>query len=253
MYKVQEETIRKKNEQQRKNIEKIQQNIAKYEEDIKEFRKIQEGIRNKKDELSEKLIKEDMDGDMSAYPPRSAGKGSVYYALEEQYNENIKEFDKQIKIVEQKQNQITELENLLRKEIDNLNNLENTEIDILNNNRGEYNGFAERITAFSNLKNNDNSVWFTYLFITLLFISIETAPVFVKIISKKGPYDTLLEIENNIVVVEGKINRLNNKTTKEKNIVTPEKNFIKKVPKYKKNRWRERYEETIQLNKNIKN
>ena len=36
-------------------------------------------------------------------------------------------------------------------------------------------------------------MWWTSILITLLFITIETAPIIVKLLSKKGPYDELLE------------------------------------------------------------
>ncbi|HHM21373.1 MAG TPA: DUF4407 domain-containing protein, partial [Bacteroidetes bacterium] len=35
-------------------------------------------------------------------------------------------------------------------------------------------------------------IWFASLFITLLFIAIETAPIFVKLISHRSPYDYVL-------------------------------------------------------------
>ena len=38
-------------------------------------------------------------------------------------------------------------------------------------------------------------MWWANIFIVLLFIAIETSPIFVKLISGKGPYDNLLKIE----------------------------------------------------------
>jgi hypothetical protein len=38
-------------------------------------------------------------------------------------------------------------------------------------------------------------LWLANIFIILLFIAIETAPVMVKLISSKGPYDYMLETE----------------------------------------------------------
>ena len=37
--------------------------------------------------------------------------------------------------------------------------------------------------------------WWAHWFIVLLFIAVETAPVFVKLISGQGPYDHLLKTE----------------------------------------------------------
>ena len=36
-------------------------------------------------------------------------------------------------------------------------------------------------------------MWWTSILIMLLFVTIETAPIIVKLLSKKGPYDELLE------------------------------------------------------------
>lgn len=59
----------------------------------------------------------------------------------------------------------------------------------------DYTGFAARLEALGRLTNKNASLWLANMFIILLFIAIETAPVLVKLISSKGPYDYLLEIE----------------------------------------------------------
>jgi Domain of unknown function (DUF4407) len=56
-------------------------------------------------------------------------------------------------------------------------------------------GPASRMEALSRLVKKSDAVWWANLFIMLLFIAIETAPVFVKLISPRGPYDHLLKIE----------------------------------------------------------
>lgn len=50
-------------------------------------------------------------------------------------------------------------------------------------------GFAARLDALSNLAASKESIMWASLFITLLFIALETAPIFVKLISEKGPVD----------------------------------------------------------------
>src|SRR5690606_10309540 len=49
------------------------------------------------------------------------------------------------------------------------------------------------ISSFSfNSKKNDfwgNSIWWASFVITLLFIALETAPVIVKLLTRRGPYD----------------------------------------------------------------
>jgi len=59
----------------------------------------------------------------------------------------------------------------------------------------ESDGFLARMEAMSNFKSNSFIVSLTSLFITLLFIVIESSPIIVKLLSKKGPYDYLLEAE----------------------------------------------------------
>jgi hypothetical protein len=61
--------------------------------------------------------------------------------------------------------------------------------------RGKMNGPAGRMEALATLTKNSSAMAWAHWFIMLLFIAIETAPVFVKLISSKGPYDNLLAIE----------------------------------------------------------
>lgn len=56
-------------------------------------------------------------------------------------------------------------------------------------------GPAARLEALSRLGADSKSIWLANWFILLLFIAIETAPVFVKLISPLGPYDHLLKLE----------------------------------------------------------
>lgn len=54
-------------------------------------------------------------------------------------------------------------------------------------------GPAARLEALSRLSSKSEAIWWANFFIVLLFIVVETAPIFVKLISKKGPYDYLLQ------------------------------------------------------------
>ncbi|MEM7659448.1 MAG: DUF4407 domain-containing protein [Bacteroidota bacterium] len=53
-------------------------------------------------------------------------------------------------------------------------------------------GFPARIQVLEKMKDEDSSIWWTSNLIVALFILLETSPVFVKLISKRGPYDYLL-------------------------------------------------------------
>ncbi len=61
--------------------------------------------------------------------------------------------------------------------------------------RQKLDGPASRMEALSRLTAKSAAVWWANWFIVLLFIVVETAPVFVKLISSKGPYDEMLKIE----------------------------------------------------------
>jgi hypothetical protein len=50
-------------------------------------------------------------------------------------------------------------------------------------------GFAARLDALGNLSKKSRTIFWASIFITLLFIAIETAPLFVKLISERSPYD----------------------------------------------------------------
>lgn len=53
-------------------------------------------------------------------------------------------------------------------------------------------GFPARIQVLEQMKEADSSIWWMSNLIVLLFILLETSPVFVKLITKRGPYDYLL-------------------------------------------------------------
>lgn len=64
--------------------------------------------------------------------------------------------------------------------------------DVASLDRDKYNGMAARMEALSRLGQKSEAILWASLFITLLFIAIETAPIFVKLISYRSPYDYLL-------------------------------------------------------------
>jgi hypothetical protein len=55
------------------------------------------------------------------------------------------------------------------------------------------NNFITQIEALGDLTDNDTTMWWTSLMITLLFLTIELAPILTKLITKRGPYDETLE------------------------------------------------------------
>lgn len=55
-------------------------------------------------------------------------------------------------------------------------------------------GLAARLQALADISSTQSAVYLANIFIILLFVILETAPILVKWISEKGPYDVLLEL-----------------------------------------------------------
>ena len=53
-------------------------------------------------------------------------------------------------------------------------------------------GFPAKIEALERMKAQSSSIWWTSNLIIMLFIMLETSPVFVKVVVKRGPYDYVL-------------------------------------------------------------
>lgn len=68
--------------------------------------------------------------------------------------------------------------------------------------RSRLNGPAARMEALSRISSKSSAISWANWFIMLLFIAIETAPVLVKLISAKGPYDNLLKMEEHVFVAQ---------------------------------------------------
>lgn len=58
--------------------------------------------------------------------------------------------------------------------------------------RSRYNGLAARMEALDRMTKKSQAMMIASLFIMLLFVAIETAPILVKLISYRSPYDYLL-------------------------------------------------------------
>ena len=67
-----------------------------------------------------------------------------------------------------------------------------------------YNGFAARIDALGRLTDASQTIALANLFIILLFISIETAPIMVKLISYRSPYDYKLDAHEHAFAMQHK-------------------------------------------------
>ncbi|SFU68385.1 protein of unknown function [Pustulibacterium marinum] len=104
------------------------------------------------------------------------GKGPVYEEKREKHDAALAELQTlkttNAEKILQKENEITALNNALEKQL-----LESSPIV------SNFDGLMARINALNKLP------WIPVLFITLLFLTIETAPVLIKLLASKGEYD----------------------------------------------------------------
>lgn len=120
-------------------------------------------------------------------------------------------------------NRISDLENLLSVNMAAMN----AEMNSLEKSR--LNGPAARMEALDRITQSSSAILWAHWFIIFLFIAIETAPVFVKLISFKGPYDNLLRIaEHGFVAEEIEKTAVINAESKNRSGILPEyeRNFI---------------------------
>jgi hypothetical protein len=91
-------------------------------------------------------------------------------------------------------------------------------------------GPAARMEALNRLTQQHDAIWWANFFVILLFIAVETAPVFIKLISSQGPYDHLLKITEHGFEAQRieAVARTNADTkTRTENLQETEKQFIK--------------------------
>ncbi len=174
-----------------------QQKLAAQEAETKlrfapDQQKLNEGIAQLKSEIASKaaardeldrLAREEADG-TGGSKQRNAGpiyklKKADADRAEQELTQLSEKYDQ---LINQKLNALTKTDSLQHAE---LALLERTKLD----------GPASRMEALSRLGEQSSAIALANWFILLLFIAVETAPVFVKLISPQGPYDHLLKIE----------------------------------------------------------
>lgn len=75
-----------------------------------------------------------------------------------------------------------------------LTSMRQVEFDKRQPNIEGFDGLAARLDALHILGKESDAMRWANIFIMLLFIALETAPIFVKLISPRGPYDELLDL-----------------------------------------------------------
>lgn len=104
------------------------------------------------------------------------------------------------------------------------------ESDLNTLNRVELSGFAARLEGLERAGARSNAIYWANIFVMLLFIAIETAPVITKLILERSPYDYVLDKHEHTFAMNHKAI-----TSKQTNFVMNEVNFEKDIAAYKTN------------------
>ena len=70
--------------------------------------------------------------------------------------------------------------------------------------RSNFGGLAAQIDALHRLGEKSTAIYLANILIILLFIAVETAPIFVKLISTRSPYDYLLNEHEHVFAMAHK-------------------------------------------------
>ena len=192
------------NEQENSLRARFSPEVAKIQEDIDNLNQQIEAKREKRDELNQIAIKE-ADGTGGS---GQKNLGPIYRAKKRDADLAQQELDNTLALlgpkIENKRNQINTIESSMNT---GLEELEKVPLD----------GFAAQLDALGNLSKKSSTIFWASIFITLLFIAIETAPLFVKLISERSPYDYRLDQHETLAsnIHSAYVNKLNAITSNE--------------------------------------
>jgi len=219
-YKEQEQTLRGR----------FSPEVANIKTDIQDLNSQIEAKREKRNELNQLAIQE-ADGTGGS---GQKNLGPIYKAKKNDADLAQQELDNTIALL----NPEIESKRLQIKEIESSMNADLTAMD-----KVRLDGFAARLDALGSLGSKSSTILWASFFITLLFIAIETAPLFVKLISERSPYDYRLDQHETLVsnIHSSYVNKLNSITQNENQFlkqtercqtleaIAAEKELIKKV------------------------
>ncbi len=152
-------------------------------ENQKLLNEIKEKEKNR-NELFDKVIKE-AEGQS---PTGIVGKGPVY----REKKAELDRLDKQLEQINKTNREQIDLNN---KRINELEQVKTTKTQINKAEIEKSDGLLARLQALSALREQNATLNTAVWFIFILFILIEAAPILVKLLSRRGPYDELLEKE----------------------------------------------------------
>ncbi|MCE7921996.1 MAG: DUF4407 domain-containing protein [Haliscomenobacteraceae bacterium CHB4] len=94
---------------------------------------------------------------------------------------------------------VAENQPLIREKEQAIQNIEAfVQSDIAALDRSRLDGLAARLDALSRLSGRSLAIFYASIFITLLFVAVETAPILVKLISYRSPYDYVLHQQEHV-------------------------------------------------------
>jgi len=196
-------------------------------------------------------------------PTGTIGKGPVYREKKKEYNK----IDAELTILNKRNNKQINNNN---KQIEKLLKIKNKQIDESKSEIKKADGLLARLEAMSVLGEKNTTVKYASWFIFLLFVLIESAPVLVKLLSRRGAYDELIEKEEYEKIVEYKKQKIKAKTLannyiellKQKNELQIDaekrnnKNLVKQIEDAKQEinsefikQWKQKEIETINIEK----
>jgi len=175
-YKAQEEALRNRYLPE---IDRLQTDIAQLDSRI-------ETKRTQRNSLQNEALKE-ADGTGGS---GNKNLGPIYRAKKKSADNAQVELDNTISevspLIESRKAELTDIETQMNT---SLQQMKKSNLD----------GFAAQLDALGNLSQKSTTIFWASLFITLLFIAIETSPVFVKLISSRSPYDYRLDEHESLV------------------------------------------------------
>lgn len=121
-------------------------------------------------------------------PTNTPGKGPVY-------KEKKAQLDKiEMELEHLRKRNLAQME-IINTQIAELRKERKDQIDKGNSANRQYDGLLARMEALSAISMRNETINLAGLFFLILFIVIEASPILVKLMSKRGPYDELLDLE----------------------------------------------------------
>lgn len=148
-----------------------------------------------KENLRNKLFNMMIEEAEGRSPTSAVGKGVVYAEKKAEYKKIDKELNE---LKASNQQQIKDNAAILV----NLQSKRQQQIDKTGEKIKQSDGLLARMEAMSKLSENNTTIKYATWFIFALFILIESSPILVKLLSKRGPYDELIDKEEYEKLVE---------------------------------------------------